>query len=232
MDVGTLRVGEYALGMSDLLGAAAALVEAGASMQEPDFYDAAMTGAGEPAMLPWQQSPWLPIYMAAARMVPSDTPVVDLGCGTGRFLAYLSQQPRGLLTGVDFSPAAIAEARQYLLDLTDEDQTTFYHRFRLQVSDLRTWTPTYVPPTTVFTCLEVLEHLVDDLDVISNIPEGHRLVFSVPSYLSASHVRCFPSIRSVYDRFHHLLLIRRWQLVDFGKNMVVHVCDSTRKPVC
>lgn len=223
--------------MTDLLGTAAELVEHGASMQEPDFYDAAMTGDGEPAMLPLDQSPWKPIYDEAARWIPSSAPVVDLGCGTGRFIARLLRTSHtGHITGVDFSPAAIAEARSYLARETGDewssdpvDAVTVYQRVTLKVADLRDWQPDAGSSRTVFVCVEVLEHLEDDLDLVHRIPAGVQFVFSVPSYMSASHVRCFPTLRAVFERYGHLLAIRRWTLVDFGGGNIVHVCDSTRR---
>lgn len=216
--------------MTDLLGTAAELVERGASMQEPEFYDAAMTGDGEPAMLPLEESPWRAIYAEAARWIPSSSPVVDLGCGTGRFLAQLAlTSHHAELAGVDFSPAAVAEARNYLRSVFD-DEIDFYHRVSLQVADLRAWVPAAgASERTSYTCLEVLEHLEDDLGLVGRVPAGAQLVFSVPSYLSASHVRCFPTLRDVFERFGHLLKIVRWTLVDFGGGNVVHVLDSERR---
>jgi SAM-dependent methyltransferase len=199
-------------------------------MQEPDFYDAAMTGDGEPAMLPLELSPWLPIYDEAARWIPSTAPVVDLGCGTGRFLARLATTTHhGRLAGVDFSPAAIAEAVSYLRGYFADD-VDFCHRVRLSVEDLRDWQPDRVRETgTVYTCIEVLEHLADDLDLIRRIPAAARFVFSVPTYMSASHVRCFPNLRDVFGRYWPSLAISRWTLVDFGNGNAVHVCDSTKR---
>lgn len=201
--------------MSDLLGSAAALVERGVPMDSPAFYDAAMTGEGEPAMLPLERSPWLPIYEEAARWIPTSADVVDLGCGTGRFLACVAQTShRGHRHGVDFSPAAVEEARSY------NQRGTF------EVADLREWQPD--GPAT-FTCIEVLEHLADDLDVVARVPEGCQFIFSVPSYLSASHVRSFPSLRDVFERYGSLVELRRWSLVKFTDTNVVHVMDSVRR---
>lgn len=215
--------------MTDLLGTAAALVAAGASMQEPEFYDAALTGDGEPAMLPLHASPWLPVYQEAARWIPSSAPVVDLGCGTGRFLALLAQTSHhATLAGVDFAAAAVAEARNYLRGVFDDD-VDFYHRCTFDVIDLREWQPASGMDRSSFVCLEVLEHLVDDLDLVARVPAGAQLVFSVPSYMSASHVRCFTSISSVFHRFGGLLDIRRWSKYEFGAGNLIHICDSVRR---
>jgi trans-aconitate methyltransferase len=215
--------------VTDLLGTAAELVEQGYSMQEPEFYDAAMTGDGEPAMLPLRHSPWRPVYEEAARWIPSSAPVLDLGCGTGRFLAHLAQTSHhAALAGVDFAPAAVAEARNYVRSVF-EDEMDFYHRCSIDVADLREWQPQPGTERTTFVCLEVLEHLVDDLGLVRRIPPGAQLVFSVPSYMSASHVRCFRTIESVFEHFGPYLDIRRWAKFEFGAGNVIHICDSTRR---
>lgn len=206
--------------MTDLLGSALALVERGVSMQEAEFYDAAMTGDGEPAMLPYEESPWLPVYREAARFAPNSRDVVDLGCGTGRFAAYLlSTSFAGSYLGLDFSHLAVAEARAYVRS----SRATF------EVADLRSWQPNRLQASSTFICLEVLEHLEHDRGLIRALPAGSQLVFSVPSYMSASHVRCFPQLGQVFARYGDILDIRGWRRVDFSDTNIVHVCDSVRR---
>jgi len=43
----------------------------------------------------------------------------------------------------------------------------------------------------VYVLLEVLEHLIRDIDVLNRIPSGKSIVFSVPSFDCPSHVRMF-----------------------------------------
>ena len=44
---------------------------------------------------------------------------------------------------------------------------------------------------SVYVLLEVLEHLIRDIDVIKRIPKGANVVFSVPSFDDPAHVRMF-----------------------------------------
>lgn len=56
-----------------------------------------------------------------------------------------------------------------------------------------------------FVALEFLEHVEDDLGVIEAVPKGALMVFSVPTYDAAGHVRCFASPEEVVDRYGKLL---------------------------
>lgn len=53
-----------------------------------------------------------PEFELFSKSIPSGSSVLDLGCGNGRFLAYLLQQKKNIdYTGVDFSPALLKLAR-------------------------------------------------------------------------------------------------------------------------
>lgn len=191
-----------------------------AAVTEAEFYDRAMVEPGSPAMLPLAESPWRPLYAEAARWVPAGAPVVDLGCGTGRFGDELRNQAHiGGYTGIDFSLAALEEARSYLgADV------------ELEQRDLRDWSPDVGRAgATVYTCLEVLEHLTDDLDFVRRVPPGHEFIFSVPNYSSEAHARWFETVGSVWTRFAGLLEFRRWSLIALDDRKAIHVIDSVRR---
>jgi trans-aconitate methyltransferase len=193
---------------------------------EPGFYDVAMTGEGEPAMLPLEESPWLPLYEVAAGWIPRSHPVVDLGCGTGRFAELLRRRGHGRYTGIDFSPAAIDEAISYvpLFDVDTDWDATF------EVADLRGWEPDAErASTTTYVALEVLEHLADDTDLIRRIPPGHEAVFSVPNYPSAAHLRLFVDVGEAWARYGQLLEFLAWQLVSLDATKAVHVYRARRR---
>lgn len=186
---------------------------------EPDFYDRAMTDPGAPSMLPLERSPWLPLYEEAASWIKANEPVIDLGCGTGRFAKQISLIPGryGTYTGFDFSAHTITEARRYCPGLYD-------------VVDLREWhVDEPIDGATIFTCLEVLEHLADDLDLAKRVPPGHRFIFSVPNYASEAHLRVFPSLGLLWARYGNLVTFNRWTRIELDERKVIHLIDSTRR---
>jgi trans-aconitate methyltransferase len=193
---------------------------------EPQFYDGAMTDAHEPAMLPLEASPWRELYMAAAGWIAASHPVVDLACGTGRFAEQLRRLGHGRYTGLDFSTAALDEALAYvpLMDADTDWEARFGH------ADLRAWQPDPERAgATVYVCLETLEHLEDDVDLIRRIPVGHELIFSVPNYGGEAHLRVFQDAGEAWRRYGHLLAFRAWMLIGAGPRYHIHLYRATRR---
>jgi 2-polyprenyl-3-methyl-5-hydroxy-6-metoxy-1,4-benzoquinol methylase len=177
-------------------------------------------------MLPLEESPWRELYEVAAAMISSSRPVVDLGAGTGRFAEQLRRRGHGSYTGVDFSPAAIDECRRYV-PLFDVD-TDWNAEF--EVCDLRDWTADADRASgTVFVCLETLEHLADDRDLVRRIPVGHQFVFSVPNHESEAHLRIFKDVGDAWRRYGDLLEFRAWALIGDGATNRIHVYRTVRR---
>lgn len=194
---------------------------------EPEFYDLAMTMPGEPAMEPLEASPWRKLYEAAAAWIDPDDHVVDLGCGTGRFAECLRRNGHGRYTGLDFSYACLLECKAYV---PRRDRDTAWHA-DFEQADLRTWKPPEQRPGgTVYTCLETLEHLAEDIDLIRRIPVGHELIFSVPNYGSQAHLRVFQNVSDAWRRYDGLLWFRAWQMVGEGPRNYIHLYRARRRP--
>lgn len=194
------------------------------SALEADFYDADLDNPDSRALLPLEDSPWLPLYREAAGWIEHHQPVFDLGCGTGRFAAQLDDRAHdGGYWGVDFSGRAIAAAQALELGWLTH----------FQQADLREWEPPEVLiGSTVFTCLETLEHLDDDRGLVGRIPPGHRFIFSVPNYGSAGHVRRFKTPAALWIRYGDLLVFRRWSYIDFAQGApgrAIHLAETVRR---
>lgn len=189
-----------------------------------EWYDVAMTEPEAPAMLSLEESPWLSLYEALAEMIEPHEEVVDLGCGTGRFIELLRRNGHyAQITGVDWSVAALEEAFRYVGVNGGVRAPTF------QRTDLTEWQPEAERGgNTVYVCTEVLEHLEDDRGLVRRIPPGHRLLFSVPNFDSESHLRTFRNVGDIWDRYATLLRFIFWRLLG-EERKGIHVCETIRR---
>ena len=184
-----------------------------------EWYERALPGSR--ALEPLESSSALPVYEAAAAFVPL-MPVIDVGCGTGRFAELLRRKGHTQYLGVDFAPDVVAEAARYA------------PAFWFEVADIREWDHhAGHPDVCCYVLLEVLEHLDDDRDAIQRIPPGCPVVFSVPNFWSESHVRRYAQPRDVFERFGDLLEFEAWQAVAFATpGRRIHVFRAERRAAC
>lgn len=163
--------------------------------QDASFYD----GRLDKVALPLEQSPWLSVYALTADLLPlpaSGVGIADLGCGTGRLAKLLQVQGHARYLGIDFSVARIEEARGYVPEFDFEVGDLFDETIVNRLQDFG-----------AFAALEVLEHVNGDLDIVRALPSGATVVFSVPNYDSAGHVRTFPTAEAAAERYGELLEI-------------------------
>lgn len=185
------------------------------------WYDMMLPGSR--ALEPLESSSALPVYEAALALVPP-LPIIDLGCGTGRFAELVRRGTYVSYRGYDFAPEVVAEAKRYCHGVA----------FAFYVTDIREWEHgPDLPDICCYVLLEVLEHLDDDLDALERIPPGCPVVFSVPNFWSASHVRRYAQPREVFDRFGALLDFDAWQAVPFATpGRRIHVFRAERRAEC
>lgn len=119
----------------------------------------------------------------------STTSILDIGCGPGQFAAMLQDLGYTNYLGIDFSPEAIRMAKQncpeFEFKIEDAFSTNCFedHEYDALIS------------------LEFLEHIEDDLQIISRIPPECYFIGSVPNFPSKSHVRHFSRVDEVCDRY-------------------------------
>jgi trans-aconitate methyltransferase len=195
------------------------------TVYDATWYDTVMVEDGSPALEPLESSPWLETYDRVARMIDPHEEVVDLGCGTGRFIELLYRREHyARVTGVDWSATALAEARAYATAKHHEAPAPDW-----LLCDLDEWRPDPLRSgNTVFVCTEVLEHLEDDLNLVRRIPPGHRFIITVPNFDSESHVRKFVGAGDIWARYASLLHIRSWSMVG-SERQGIHVCETRRR---
>jgi 2-polyprenyl-3-methyl-5-hydroxy-6-metoxy-1,4-benzoquinol methylase len=203
----------------------------------PEFYDAAYADPDGPATLAYRDTPMRDLYDGVYAKIKRLDPVVDLGCGNGLFAQCLRARGYcGSYRGIDFSRRAIAEAEQ-LLSLTEarvyapEDEVP-EATYEFRVQDLRGWQELPGPEThyTTYVCLEVLEHLEDDVDLVARIPARARVIFSVPNFWSEAHVRTYDHVGTAFGRFGNLLDFVSWRLYPTANPRgAIHLYEAYRR---
>ena len=114
--------------------------------------------------------------------------ILEIGCGTGQLAEYLKDEGYIKYVGFDFSAGAIALAsRRSGIKFIQGDarDDSLYKKIDFN---------------TVI-CLEVLEHVQHDIEVIEKLPEGTNIIFSIPNFDAPSHVRWFNSEREIKRRY-------------------------------
>ena len=100
----------------------------------------------------------LPIYrfnaLAIHRLAPRGAQIVDLGCGSGRFLAYLAAHRPDLdILGLDYSAEMVRAGRRHLADAGLDG------RVRLRCGDMREFRKLAPARTDLVTSIFSLHHL-------------------------------------------------------------------------
>jgi SAM-dependent methyltransferase len=157
------------------------------------------------------------------------TKVLEIGCGPGQFAAMLFDNGIRDYVGLDFSSTAIAMAREnapsYSFIVGDARTSDVYSRIEHDV----------------LVCTEVLEHIEEDLVVVSNMPAGKRCFCTVPNFPYESHVRHFTNSSEVADRYGKFFetydvrplkgsrtVTEEFFLIDGTRNSVTVQSDSSR----
>jgi SAM-dependent methyltransferase len=144
------------------------------------------------------RSPYYPVFeavVAEARRLKSSK-VLEVGCGSGTLGKMLIDAGMGY-RGFDLAKEGVRKAALRAVGAAE-----------LFVADATDPT-TYLRDYDAIVCLEVLEHIDADLDVVGNWKPGCRVICSVPNFDYATHVRKFAREREVIERYGELIRIDR-----------------------
>ena len=135
-------------------------------------------------------SVYVPVWSAIVEILRKQqlSRIVDLGCGPAQFAEYLKEQINVTYLGVDFSAEAVKMGRMKCPDYDFLKASIFDFDFSKTNHD-------------VLICLEVLEHIPDDIALFKGLPSGSKLIASVPDYDAFGHLRVFPDKASVHARY-------------------------------
>ena len=131
------------------------------------------------------------LYEIVKRFLPKDKLVVDLGCGDGFLTNFIEDRQ---YIGVDFGSVLLENAKKLYPD-------KFFMEGDIKTEEVQG----LFAPHYTYVCLEVLEHIIDDISVVKAIPEGADFIFSVPDMNCKHHVRYFLTHEEVEERFSDYL---------------------------
>ena len=137
--------------------------------------------------------------------MPSKCGILDIGCGPGQF-ASLCVEAGHPYVGADFSEVAINRGRQIVPEATFHLVDITKDKSLLAKGDY-----------DVVALIEFLEHIEEDLEILSSVPEGKRLVLTVPKYWCPEHVRVFKTPSAIYERYGKLIDVESLDIIAIGK---------------
>jgi 2-polyprenyl-3-methyl-5-hydroxy-6-metoxy-1,4-benzoquinol methylase len=155
------------------------------------------------------------IYQKAVKFLDKDKSIIELGCGSGILTEFIGDLN---YIGIDFSKVQIYAARK-----------KYPHRsFDFLLGDIKNWI--FQSNRYNYVCLEVLEHIKDDLSIIKKIPKGSNFVFSVPSLSSTpAHVRYFESFNEIEKRYGKYLTFENKDKLITTQGNVIRIVKSRIK---
>ena len=185
--------------------------------KEAGYYDKVFSTSAKYAAHP-TKTPYVKLWARAIELLDNPPLIVDLGCGPGQFAQMLCESGYdGIYIGFDFSPVAIEKARKRVAG----------ERCYFATQDLRT--ARLGNRSAVFLCLETLEHLDDDLELLRKIPVGAKVIFSVPNFGDAAHVRKFDNEQAIQERYGDLMTFHTEIITPpFNSASVIFLSEGTR----
>ena len=113
--------------------------------------------------------------------------ILDIGSGMGQF-GQLCSQNNIQYKGIDFSEYAIHHS------IKNKD------RLELFVC-VDAFQYSYGDKVDCYTSHEFLEHIEEDIKILSKLQSDKLIIFSVPSFDDPGHVRCFKSTEEIIERY-------------------------------
>lgn len=166
-------------------------------------------GAGQAYHKHYTQSFYFPCWQRAMRylyLLDRGINILEVGCGAGQFANMLFDAGFYNYQGIDYSKEAIKLAQKNNPD----------HLNSFFIADAFR-DPILEEPHDLVIMFEVLEHIQDDLRLLSRLPEGTNILISVPNFMDPTHVRCFKNKEEITARFGKILEIRDIQDVPADK---------------
>lgn len=168
---------------------------------QADFYDSAYKKGGynQEYLKRFYETeyffPWSVVVNIIKKEL-NDFSFLDIGCGPGQFAEMCFENGIINYSGIDLSKIAIEMAKKNNPSHAEKFIHLDVNKKNINFGDF-----------DAFIALEVLEHIYDDLSLVSGLPSGKNVIFSVPNYDSKTHVRVFKNPEEIINRYSRLINI-------------------------
>jgi SAM-dependent methyltransferase len=156
----------------------------------------------------YSKSSYLKVWQEVAKNINSEDRVIDLGCGTGQVMELLLDKGIKQFIGYDFSTVAVELANNRVAG----------RNAKVEYRDLYELEP--LPDADVYIACEVMEHIKNDIEVLSLIPLNKKVILTVPNYLGGSHVRKFNTEDEVTSRYASIIKQESITTVKYGNGKI------------
>lgn len=143
---------------------------------------------------PWDEcGDWTLIWKLTLQILLENNikSVLDIGSGMGQ-LGQLLTQNNIKYKGIDFSSYAVNYS---IKNRVGEEEFICVDANKYDFDD----------HVEAYTTHEFLEHIQDDLTILSKLKSGTPIIFSVPDSDGIQHTRFFIDVKDVYDRYSSLI---------------------------
>ena len=158
----------------------------------------------------YSESIYIDVWLKALEIIIREKPkeILEVGCGSGQFAQLLFESGIKNYIGFDFSPKGLEVARslspQRFFLGNAYDKSNYQDVNNLEILGSLEYDLTV--------CLEVLEHLEKDLEVLENM--SGKVILSVPNFDSESHLRFFKRDLDAIDRYGKMFEIKEVYFID------------------
>lgn len=163
---------------------------------------------------PPEQTAYFPIWQKLNSWLSEDETIFEIGCGSGQLANYLLKEGKKYEVGIDCVTEAILLAQE----MNPDYKGIFIVKNILEIQSITGYN------TVIAT--EVLEHVEEDLYVISLLPKNTRFIFSVPNFMTKGHKRCFANIDAVLERYRNMLKFNQYFTYTNKNKQIVFLIDS------
>lgn len=152
----------------------------------------------------YSETKYYPIWIYILGLIEKEK-IFEGGCGTGQFAQMLLENGKNYQLGIDFSIEAIRIAKN--MNLENEEKFKVWDLF----DDLKI-------DYDLFLCLEVLEHIDNDLGVLERIGKNKKIILSVPNFKDYAHVRRFMNKEEIISRYGEIIKINNIEMHKISKH--------------